>query len=128
GDILVSVDGKPIPEFFSLEDVLDDHVGKNVTVEGRRGRGSGKHSLPVQSLAAITADQYIEFGEAVVHTLSYQEARHFNMPIKGVYVANPGYVFTSAGIPHAALISSFNGKKVDDLQDFEAALAELSDG
>jgi hypothetical protein len=47
------------------------------------------------------ADEYIEFGEAVVHTLSYQQARHFNVPIKGVYVANPGYVFGSAGIPHA---------------------------
>jgi pro-apoptotic serine protease NMA111 len=82
----------------------------------------------VQSLSSITADQYIEFGEAVVHTLSYQQARHFNVPIKGVYVANPGYVFGSAGIPRAALISSFNGKKIDDLEDFEGALADLADG
>ena len=58
-----------------------------------------RHALDVQSLSAITADEYIEFGEAVVHTLSYQQARHFNVPIKGVYVANPGYVFGSAGIP-----------------------------
>jgi hypothetical protein len=79
-------------------------------------------------LHAITADEYIEFGEAVVHTLSYQQARHFNLPIKGVYVANPGYVFGSAGIPRAALISSFNGKKTDRLEDFEAALAGLADG
>ena len=57
--------------------------------------------IEVQSLHAITADEYIEFGEAVVHTLSYQQARHFNVPIKGVYVANPGYVFGSAGIPRA---------------------------
>ena len=64
----------------------------------------------------------------MVHTLSYQQARHFNVPIKGVYVANPGYVFGSAGIPRAALISSFNGKKVDNLADFEAALADLADG
>ena len=45
-----------------------------------------------------------------------------------MYVANPGYVFGSAGIPHAALISSFNGKKVDNLADFAAALADLRDG
>ena len=69
-------------------------------------------------LSAITADEYIEFGEAVVHTLSYQQARHYNLPIKGVYVANPGYVFSSAGIPRGALISSFNGKKTDDLAGF----------
>jgi pro-apoptotic serine protease NMA111 len=128
GDILVGVDGKPVPEFFALEDVLDSRVGQQVNVEIQRGRESVRHALDVRSLSAITADEYIEFGEAVVHTLSYQQARHFNVPIKGVYVANPGYVFGSAGIPHAALISSFNGKKVDDLKDFEAALAELSDG
>ena len=128
GDILVSIDGKPTPEFFALEDVLDDHVGQTIKVEVRRGSQILRHDLVVQSLSDITADQFIEFGEAVVHTLSYQQARHFNVPIKGVYIANPGYVFGAAGIPHAALISSFNGKKVDNLADFAAVLAQLSDG
>jgi S1-C subfamily serine protease len=128
GDILVAIDGKPIPEFFALEDVLDAHVGRQISVEVRRGRETLRHELTVQSLNAITADEFIEFGEAVVHTLSYQQARHFNVPITGVYVANPGYALGSAGIPRAALISSFNGKKVENLADFESALADLADG
>jgi S1-C subfamily serine protease len=128
GDILVGIDGKPVPEFFALEDVLDGHVGQPIKVEIQRGNETLQHALDVQSLSAITADEYIEFGEAVVHNLSYQQARHYNLPIEGVYVANPGYVFGSAGIPHGALISSFNGKKVQTLADFEAALADLADG
>ena len=128
GDILVAIDGKPIPEFFSLEEVLDNHVGRRVKLEVQRGNQTLQHDLDVQSLSAITPDEFIEFGEAVVHTLSYQQARHFNVPIKGVYVANPGYVFGAAGIPRAALISSFNGKKVENLADFAAALSELADG
>src|ERR1700723_4333100 len=128
GDFLVAIDGKPVPEFFSLEDVLDSHVGQKIEVEVQRGRETIRHALDVRSLSAITPDEYIEFGEAVVHTLSYQQARHFNVPIKGVYIANPGYVFGAAGIPRAALISSFNGKKVETLADFAAALAELADG
>ena len=128
GDILVAIDGKPIPEFFSLEEVLDNHVGRRVKLEVRRGSQTLQHDLDVESLSAITPDEFIEFGEAVVHTLSYQQARHFNVPIKGVYIANPGYVFGAAGIPRAALISSFNGKKVDNLADFAAALSELADG
>ena len=128
GDILVAIDGKPIPEFFALEEVLDSHVGRRVKVEVQRGSQSLQHDLDVKSLGDITPAEFIEFGEAVVHTLSYQQARHFNVPIKGVYVANPGYVFGAAGIPRAALISSFNGKKVDNLEDFDAALAELADG
>ena len=128
GDILVAIDGKPVPEFFALEDVLDNAVGRPVQVEVQRGGATVRHAIDVQSLSAITADEYIEFGEAVVHTLSYEQARHYNLPIKGVYVANPGYVFGSAGIPHGALINSFNGKKMDSLADFEAALAGLADG
>ncbi len=128
GDILVSIDGKPVPEFFALEDVLDNRVGQQIKVEVQRGNETLRHALEVESLSSITADEYIEFGEAVVHTLSYQQARHYSLPIKGVYVANPGYVFGSAGIPHGALISSFNGKKMETLADFQSALAELSDG
>jgi pro-apoptotic serine protease NMA111 len=128
GDILVAIDGKPVPEFFTLEDVLDNRVGREVKVEIQRGSETLKHALEVESLSAITADEYIEFGESVVHTLSYQQARHYNLPIKGVYVANPGYVFGSAGIPHGALISSFNGKNMETLADFEGALADLADG
>jgi pro-apoptotic serine protease NMA111 len=128
GDILVSIDGKSVPEFFALEDVLDNAVGRAVQVEMQRGGTTVRQAINVESLSSITADEYIEFGEAVVHTLSYEQARHYNLPIKGVYVANPGYVFGSAGIPHGALINSFNGKKMDSLADFEAALAGLADG
>jgi S1-C subfamily serine protease len=128
GDILTAIDGKPLAEFFALEDTLDAHVGGTVRVDVQRGSSTRQHDLAVESLSAITADEYIEFGEAVVHTLSYQQARHYNVPIKGVYVANPGYVFGSAGIPHGALLSSFNGKKIDNLEDFETALAGLADG
>jgi S1-C subfamily serine protease len=128
GDILAAIDGTPVPEFFALEGTLDDHLGQQVEVEVQRGGAMLRHSLGVQSLGAITADEYLEFGEAVVHTLSYQQARHYNLAVKGVYVANPGYVFGSAGIPHGALLNSFNGKKMETLADFEAALADLADG
>jgi S1-C subfamily serine protease len=128
GDILISIDGKAVPEFFALEEMLDDHVERTVEVVVRRGAETIRHTLTTLSLHAITADEYIEFGEAVVHTLSYQQARHYDVPIEGIYVANPGYVFSSAGIPHGALISSFNGRPVTRLADFEAALAQLADG
>ena len=53
-------------------------------------------SSPIEDLYSITPDQFLEFGDAVVHNLSWQQARHINVPISGVYVANPGYVLGAA--------------------------------
>src|SRR5690606_36562592 len=85
-------------------------------------------SMQVGDLDAITPASYLEFGEAVVHDLSYQQARFFNLPVKGVYVANPGYVLATAGVPRGALITEFNDQPVPDSQAFSAQLALLGDG
>jgi len=128
GDVLVRVDGRYVTEFLSLDALLDDAVGKNVRLEVQRGGTVLSRELPVGDLHAITPDQYIEFGDAVVHKLSYQLARQFNVRLRGAYLANPGYVFGAAGIPRGAVLTSFNGKQVDDLDDFERALATLAQG
>ena len=128
GDILLSIDGRPVPEFFSLEKLLDDRVGRPVRVEVERGGARLSRRLTVVDLNSITPDEYVEFGDAVVNPLSYQEARSFHLPIRGIFVADPGYVFATAGIPRAALITRFDGRRVDDLAQFTAVLATLADG
>ena len=46
GDILVAIDGKPVPEFFALEDVLDDHVGQH---DQGRGAARQRDAAPLRS-------------------------------------------------------------------------------
>jgi S1-C subfamily serine protease len=128
GDILLRLNGRYIAQFEPLEDVLDSSVGSQVEVELERGGKLVSAKLPVGDLSAITPNAYAEFGDVVVNTLSYQQARHFNVPARGVYVANPGYVFGAAGIPRGAVILTLNGKKTDTLQEFEAGVAQLGDG
>ena len=128
GDVLVRVDGHYVTEFLALDALLDDAVAKNVKIEVQRGGAVLSRELPVGDLHAITPDEYIEFGDAIVHKLSYQQARHFYVPIRGVYVANPGYVFGSAAVPRAAVLTQLNGVKVDTLDDFEHVLAGLAQG
>ena len=65
-------------------------VGKTSSSNVERGGEELARTLAVQDLHAITPAEYLEFGDAVVHTLSYQMARHLNAPVQGVYVANPG--------------------------------------
>src|SRR6202011_4695959 len=113
---------------FRSEDVLDGSVAKQVEVELERGGKAVSAKLPVGDLHAITPGAYTEFGDAVVNAMSYQQARHFNVPTRGVYVANPGYVFGAAGIPRGAVITMMDSKRIDSLHDFEAGVAALGDG
>jgi len=128
GDIVTSIDGKTIVAFEPLEDLLDSSIGKRLTMKIQRGTVSRNVDLEVGDLDAITPASYLEFGDAVVHDLSYQQARHFNLPIKGVYVANPGYSMAAAGVPRGALITAVNSQPVNNLADFRAQLAKLGDG
>jgi pro-apoptotic serine protease NMA111 len=128
GDILVRVNGHYVAQFEPLEDVLDASVNGQVEVELERGGKFVSAKLPVGDLHAITPAAYAEFGDAVVHSLSYQQARQFNVPLRGVYVANPGYVFGAAGIPRGAVVLTLNERSTDTLKDFEAGIAQLGDG
>ena len=84
--------------------------------------------MEVTDLHAITPSEFLEFGDAIVNNLSYQQARHYNRSPTGVYVANPGYLLSKAAIPRGAVITEFGGDPIENIDDFEAALATLADG
>jgi len=128
GDILLRLNGRYVTQFEPMEDVLDSSVGSEVELELERGGKLVSAKLPVGDLHGITPSAYTEFGDAVVNTLSYQQARHFNVPARGVYIANPGYVFGAANIPRGAVILNLNGSRTDTLQQFETGIAQLGDG
>lgn len=52
--------------FDLLESVLDDHVGKEITLQIRRGDQNLSISFTVQDLHSITPDRFVEIGGAVV--------------------------------------------------------------
>jgi len=128
GDIVVRVNGRLVTTFEPLADILDAAVGSSIDVDVERGGEPIARRLRVEDLHAITPAEYLEFGDAVVHALSYQMARHFNSPVRGVFVANPGYALGAAGLPRGAVIESFNGRPVPTLAEFEAGIEALADG
>ncbi|MDE2197305.1 MAG: trypsin-like peptidase domain-containing protein, partial [Gammaproteobacteria bacterium] len=127
GDILLSVAGTTISTFVPLAAVLDDSVGKTLAFRLIRGGLPVTVKIAVQNLDAITPASYLEFGGAVLNDLSYEQAHNFNVPVRGVYVANPGYVFGTAGITRAAVITEFDGVPVPDLDTFQKVLTALPD-
>ena len=128
GDILVSVNGTLMTEFVPLSSILDNAVGENVTVVVERGGRSIIEEIPVTDLHEISPDEFLEFGDSIVNNLSYQQARHYNRAISGVYVANPGYMLGRSAIPRGAVISEVGGAPVADIADLEEQLAKLADG
>ncbi len=128
GDILIRVNGELVLEFVPLAAVLDDNVGQTITLDLERGGKPITETIEVSDLHGITPSEYIEVGDAVVNNLSYQQARHYNLPIGGVYVANPGYLMSKAAVPRGAVITALDGSEIRDLDDFEAALDALADG
>ncbi|HEY1991499.1 MAG TPA: trypsin-like peptidase domain-containing protein [Gammaproteobacteria bacterium] len=128
GDILLTVDGKALSTFVPLDEVMDSSVGQTLSLGILRSGKPMTVSMKVQDLYALSPKSYLEFGGATLNDLSLQVARGFNAPVKGVYVANPGYVFGTGGIAHAAVITDFDGKPVANLDDFQEILQTLPDG
>lgn len=128
GDILVGIDGALLADFDALAEVLDARVGRPVSVEVERGGKRIVERLEVQDLHAFMPDEYVEIGDSVLHDLSWQMARHMNVPVRGVYVANPGYLFGPAGIPRGAVITELGGAPVATLAEARRRLEGLADG
>ncbi|MDE2461374.1 MAG: trypsin-like peptidase domain-containing protein, partial [Gammaproteobacteria bacterium] len=125
GDILISVNGSALSAFVPLEQILDDSIGQDVTLGINRGGVPLNVMLRVANLYGITPHSYLEFGGAVLNNLSYQMARSFNVPVSGVYLASPGYVFSTAGIGRGAVITELDGVATPDLGAFQRVLQKL---
>ncbi len=127
GDILVRVNGDYLTDFPPLEAVLDERVDRPVELMVERGGRPQYFTVAVQDLNQLSPDEYLQFGDAVVNNLSYQQARHFNRAADGLYVANPGFVLAAAGIPRGSVIVGVDGEPVRQLDDLERLLDGKAD-
>ena len=127
GDILLAVDGKPLATFEALAEVLDENVGKHIEFAVRRGGADRSFSAEIADLHAASPAEFLQIGDAVLHDLSYQQARHLNMPLEGVYIANPGYMFMASAVPRGAVIVEIDGQPTPDLGTLRAIIEEMPD-
>ncbi|CAI5944198.1 unnamed protein product, partial [Closterium sp. NIES-64] len=107
GDILVRVNGKVLTQFLALEAILDD-------------------TCTTCTPSRLTAS--LELSGGVLHALSYQQARNFRFPCGLVYVAEPGYMLSRAGVPRFAIIQKLADQDVPDLETFLRVFARLEAG
>ncbi|CAH9066972.1 unnamed protein product [Cuscuta europaea] len=128
GDVLVCMNGKVTTQFLEMETLLDDSVGSKVELKIERGGVSLTIGLVVQDLHSITPDYFLEVSGAVIHPLSYQQARNFRFHCGLVYVAEPGYMLFRAGVPRHSIIKKFAGVDISKLEGLISVLSKLSRG
>lgn len=128
GDILLEVAGRTVLNFTELADVLDASVGRTLVVKLERNGRELSTELPVTDLHAITPREYLTVGEAILHPLSYQQARHFGRAMRGIFVAGTGYLLEAANIDRHSVITAIDGETTDDLDQLESVLASIPEG
>ncbi|CAH8386210.1 unnamed protein product [Eruca vesicaria subsp. sativa] len=128
GDVLVRVNGTVLTQFLNLENLIDDGVGQIVELQIERGGQPLTVNVSVQDLHSITPDHFLEVSGAVIHPLSYQQARNFRFPCGLAYVADPGYMLFRAGVPRHAIIKKVANEDISCLADLVSVLSKLSRG
>ncbi|XP_074284746.1 protease Do-like 7 [Silene latifolia] len=128
GDVLVRVNGEIMTQFLKLETLLDDCVNQKIEFQIQRGGTPVTVDIVVQDMHSITPDHFLEVSGAVIHPLSYQQARNFRFNCGLVYVAEPGYMLVRAGVPRHAIIKKFAGQEISCLQELISVLSKLSRG
>ena len=132
GDVLIK-GGKSsekltwLKRFDELESLLDNNIDQPITLLIERNGVPLKVDVKVDDLHKLTPEKYLTFGQSILHNLSYQQARHLNRPVEGVYVAQPGYMLSAAGVPRGAIIQSINNQRTNNIVDVEKIISSLVD-
>ncbi|KAI9599351.1 trypsin-like cysteine/serine peptidase domain-containing protein [Syncephalis fuscata] len=127
GDILIRINGQTVTKFVSLEEALDSHVNHDIVLEIERGGEALTVTVTVQNLHSITPDRYVEIGGATLNELSYQLARSYCVPARGVYVAEPAGMFRLDGPDNGWIIASVDSQLTPTLDDFIRVMQSIPD-
>lgn len=128
GDIILGCNGHMVANFTHLFSILDDSVGKAVTLTLCRNKKMQDVQLLVADLHSITPDRFVEIGGGIVNELSYQLAKSYSQPVGGVYVATSGHMLASASAWRKSIIISVNNVPTPNIDAFIEAMKTLPDG
>ncbi|AMD19720.1 HCL431Cp [Eremothecium sinecaudum] len=88
GDILISINDQMITSFIQVDSILDENIGNTIKILVQRSGEDVSVECCVGDLHAITPSRYVEVCGATFNELSYQLARFFAIPVKGVFLSS----------------------------------------
>ena len=127
GDVLVKINGVILTQFVKLDDILDSSVGRTVKILVQRGGRDVEVDIEVGNLHMITPDRFVSVAGASFHDLSYQQARLYAIPVKGVYVCEAAGSFRFDSTESGWIIESIDQKKTPNLETFIEVMKGIPD-
>lgn len=128
GDTLISINDQPICTFIKVDEILDENVGKELKFVIQRGGEELTQYIKIGNLHDITPDQYVEVGGASFNNLSYQIARCYCMPVRGVFINDASGSFeVSPFEKNGWLLESVDDKPTPNLSAFIEVMKTIPD-
>ncbi|KAM0846525.1 hypothetical protein ACQ4PT_055622 [Festuca glaucescens] len=128
GDVLVRMNGELVTQFLTMETLLDGSIGCEIDLQIERCGTTLTVKLKVEDLNSITPNYFLEVSGAVIHPLSYQQARNFGFKCGLVYVADAGYMLSRASVPQHSIIKKFAGEDIAHLGDLISVISKQPRG
>ncbi|RCK60961.1 hypothetical protein Cantr_08651 [Candida viswanathii] len=88
GDTLISINGEDISTFIRVDEILDENVGNELEFVIQRGGHTLTQKIKIGNLHDITPNRFVSVTGATFNDMSYQIARCFCLPVRGVFVNN----------------------------------------
>ncbi|KAI9344790.1 hypothetical protein DFJ73DRAFT_492351 [Zopfochytrium polystomum] len=132
GDLLLKMNGVMVNHFVEIAEILDSSVGGTVSVVVFRNKTVLELTdLPVNDLFSLIPTSFLEIGDAIVHSLSFNLAKQYLHPLSAggpVFIADPGDLFGVAGLPHYCIITAVNHKPTPTIEEFVKVTKTLQQG
>ncbi|KAJ1960999.1 hypothetical protein GGI12_003498 [Dipsacomyces acuminosporus] len=127
GDVLVSINGKIVTKFVQLDEVMDSSVDRQIKILVERDGKSVECMVDVENVDAVTPARFVEMGGAVIHDMSYQLARYYCVPARGVFVAQVWGMLPLEDAGEGVIIKSVDGHLTPTLDDFIRIIRQVPD-
>lgn len=135
-DIIYRINDEIIrDDLYTFDAILNQNVGKEVTLDIYRNGENLNLKVPVENLEKKKVQRFVRFGGAVFHDITPQLRRLLYLEADGVYLphAAAGSSFSRVGVQERngnskVVILDINGKQIRNLDDFIEACKAITDG
>jgi serine protease Do len=141
GDVVVSIDSKPVTKYRELQSIIaDEEVGKTVAIIVTRNGKEETHNVKIaeRNMAKFVKEQKQELAKQAkkdfgigVGDISSELAQQYNLSAtSGVVVlqVEADSPADSAGIQPGDVIHEMNGRQIKNTSDFDETAAKIAKG